>query len=422
MNTYLQRVACGDTPTMEEWEEVLVPLLPLMEQLAFTQQDPLWHAEGDVRTHTAMVLEEMNYILQTDGEHWSAERKQALVLSALLHDIAKPLVTREQIVDGEMRIVSPRHADKGRSYLACKLIEADISCTLVHIVMALVGHHHDLKRLVVRDAPAREYRKLARLVDVELLYWLELADTRGRICADKQKEVDMVELFRLHCQEYGVWRCTAPYSEWLQELHGVLHDIDNNTRQYIAAHSIREYESGLIVSPHEAVARSWRYRQGWPQIVLTVGASGAGKSTWIHDNLMGYCRVSLDELRECVSGARSNQAENGRVLQAAREALKEHLRKKRKVVWDATNLRRDMREGIVQLAMEYHAHVTLVAFHLAESTVRKRNKQRDHAVPDNVIARQWERLEWPYAHEAHRLLHIDALGDIIRDEGGEISW
>lgn len=422
MKALLQRVAHGDMPTMEEWETALLPTLPLLQRLASTQQDARWHAEGDVRTHTTMVLGEMARILRTEGEHWCAERKQALALSALLHDIAKPLATRTEIIDGEERVVSPHHADKGRSYLACTLLECDIPYEIVHTVLALVGHHHDLKRLVVRNAPARDYRKLARHVDVELLYWLELADTRGRLCADKQKELDIVELFRLYCQEHGVWQRAAPYGEWNGELSSLIQDVDIGTQRYIAAQSVRECEAGLIVSPHEAVARTWQYRQGWARVVLTVGVSGAGKSTWVRNNLAGYACLSLDDLRERVGKARGDQTENGRVLQAAREELKEHLRNKRKIVWDATNLRRDMREGIAQLAMEYHAHVAIAAFHVAASEVRKRNRQRHHPVPEGVVERQLERVQWPYVGEAHRVVHIDAHGNTVRDEGGEMPW
>jgi putative nucleotidyltransferase with HDIG domain len=70
-------------------------------------QDPLWHAEGDVLTHTRMVCEAL-----CGMDQWRTlppEDRSVLFAAALMHDIAKPVVQREEWG----RIRTPRHASKG---------------------------------------------------------------------------------------------------------------------------------------------------------------------------------------------------------------------------------------------------------------------------------------------------------------------
>ena len=62
------------------------PLGVLLRPLGDTPQEPRWHGEGDVLTHTRLVLE----ALEAAPEFWAldVERRAALWLAALLHDVA----------------------------------------------------------------------------------------------------------------------------------------------------------------------------------------------------------------------------------------------------------------------------------------------------------------------------------------------
>lgn len=70
---------------------------------------------------------------------------------------------------------------------------------------------------------------------------------------------------------------------------------------------------------------------------LTEVTFSPGKSAWLQRTLvlMGFEVVSLDAIREELSGDRADQTVNGRVRQAARERVKAALRAGRKVAWDA---------------------------------------------------------------------------------------
>ena len=79
-----------------------------VQALKGVPQDPVYHAEGDVWIHTGMVVEALESL--AGYQSLSPEEQAELYLATALHDIAKPICTREE--DG--RIISPRHALKGR--------------------------------------------------------------------------------------------------------------------------------------------------------------------------------------------------------------------------------------------------------------------------------------------------------------------
>jgi predicted kinase len=337
---------------------------------------------------------------------WVPEKRLVQVLAAVFHDIAKPVSIRVEFFEGRERIISPGHADKGRSYIAYKLLELGLEPRLAREVMSLVGHHHDPKHLVTRDKPSRRYLELARLVDLEAVYVLEQADLRGRVCPDLDEQLDILEFFKLSAQEARVWK-QDPYQDWRSFLQTELEGWPKATQDLIIANATRDAEAGLIFSPEEAIARSYSYREAFSHLVVTYGPSGSGKSTWIQKHCPDYQVISLDELREELSGKRDDQSMNGQVLQAAKEQLKNCLRKHQKVVWDATSLFRTHRSMILQLGFDYQAFVTLAVFHLPESLIEQKNEQRHYAVPGHILARQLQNADFPYINEAHETIYVD---------------
>ena len=99
------------------------------------------------------------------------------------------------------------------------------------------------------------------------------------------------------------------------------------------------------------------------------------------------------------------------------ESLKELLRKKERIVWNATSLRRDMREKVIRVGENYNALVTLVAFHLNENELHQRNLDRRHSVTKAVLKRQRQRFQWPQPIEAHRFLVLGSEGNILYHSG-----
>src|SRR5437870_2791595 len=84
-----------------DWNEVAANFPPAAAMRACIQ-DPVFHAEGDVWTHTMMVGE----ALLSDPEFASLprDRKVALALAALLHDVEKPATRAVEPFEGRERV------------------------------------------------------------------------------------------------------------------------------------------------------------------------------------------------------------------------------------------------------------------------------------------------------------------------------
>lgn len=415
--TWLESLCESATPNFDECLVHLGGVIPLLYELEHTEQDPEWHAEGNVRIHTSMVLTETYSLLNDEARHFTGLKRQTLILAALLHDIAKPLRTRSYEVDGVKRIGAPRHASVGRSYLAFKLPELGLPFEVTWTVLNLVGEHHTPKQLVVNDKPRYEFFKLARQSDNELLYWLEVADIRGRICSDPNAQLQYLEEFRMFAEEYGVWGKSL---EPLPELSGSIEQLSPSPREYVYAYGLHQMESGKIHLAEEAIGTSYEHRDNHAELIVLCGPSGSGKSSWHRKNLQEHRLISLDDLRLQFNGDAESQKNKGQIQQEAKRQLREALRDKGKVIWDATNLRTDFRSVVCGLGMDYHGLVTLVVFLCPEAVLNANNRARDRQVPADVMQKQVQNYQFPLLPEAHRFMVVDHEG-VVQFRSGYVN-
>jgi tRNA nucleotidyltransferase (CCA-adding enzyme) len=153
-------------------------LLPEMVPLYDCPQDPEWHPEGTVWTHTLLVMDE--------ARRRNADLERAplavVMLGAVCHDLGKPATTVH--VDG--RIKSPGHEAAGLEPATAVLNRLNIhSMDGVDVrtqVLGLVAEHlrpsaFHKTRDTVRDSA---FRRLAQRVDLELLTRFARADCHGR--------------------------------------------------------------------------------------------------------------------------------------------------------------------------------------------------------------------------------------------------
>ena len=392
----------GATPSFDDLHEAFVDALPLLGALRDTPQDPEWHAEGDVHIHSRMTLDELYQGLAREEAEWSVEDRAQLVLSCAFHDIAKALTTREQEIQGRMRITAPRHAERGRSYLAPLLINLGLPPREILEIISLVGHHHDPRRLVYKDRRRGDYWRLQRLVDLTKLNAVCLADLKGRITDTADQLIEDHHLFHLFLDEYS----TGLYphsSEWRDVIDEGVKGLSEVAQRFVHASGQREAELGLVSTPHEVIARSFQYRERFAQLHLVSGPSGLGKSTWIGKHHPDAIVISMDEVRRELTGSMTDQSQNRKVFQIAQARLKRLLMTSEKIVWDATNVREIHRDKLVSLAYRYRAFVRIDVLCAPLSVALTRNQGRDRHVPEAVIRSQYQRWEWVTADEAHEV-------------------
>ncbi|PCK08022.1 MAG: hypothetical protein COA42_11295 [Alteromonadaceae bacterium] len=412
IKTWLASLAHEHETNVDEAIKYLGDSFPLLKALKTTEQDPQWHAEGDVHIHTDMVLSELYTLLKGPAAYLSADARQLLVLGALFHDIAKPLATKRREINGAERVIAPQHEGMGRSYLAYRLCEFGLERWKIQALMGLVGEHQMPKLLVIKNRSRGDYWRLARKANHELLYWLEVADMKGRICEDLHEQLSLLDEFKLFSEEYGVWGNTAEQSISAL-LAPLISDLNESEQAYVYGYAQYELERDTITIVEEAIAKTYPHRSAYSDLVILCGPSGSGKSSWIKQNIPQHRIISLDDIRAEVCGDRSDQNQNGKVLAIAKERLRESLRIQQAAVWDATSLRLDFRDHVAQLGRNYHALVTLVVFQLPPKVIFDRNRNRAFAVPDNVLDRQIETLQWPTPDEVHRYIVVDETGKSI---------
>ena len=156
---------------------VVERLLPELRPLVGCEQEPEWHPEGDVWTHTLQVVDEA--VGQCDG----LERAQrtAVMLGAVCHDLGKPSTTA--FIDGRIRSLDHEQAGVEPTLrLLDRLNVHSIGGYDVRgQVVGMVAHH--LKPGMFHKAGTvgdGGFRRLAQKVDLELLARLARADCRGR--------------------------------------------------------------------------------------------------------------------------------------------------------------------------------------------------------------------------------------------------
>ncbi len=348
-----------------------------LSKMADTPQNPEYHGEGDVLSHTKAVC---NALIQLDEYKTASEEdKEILFLSALFHDVGKIRCTKTE--DGQ--IVSPHHSAVGgvmtREILwrIFGLCGSEEKRALREAVSFLV-RYHSYPPFAMKDenAPYKLLKissngLLAKGFSLDKLCILEKADVLGRISKGKDDYLERIAYCKLLSEDTGCLHSPYPFPD---------------------AYSKRAYFRKQTSRPEQQL-----YNSSWGEIILMSGLPGTGKSTWIENNCPHLPIVSLDDIRKKLGISPTDK--QGPVVAAAHEKAREYLRKKQPFVWDATSITYDLRSKQISLFEQYGASVKAVFLETDFDEEIKRNAQRKDSVPVPVIEKMLSRLEIPEAFE-----------------------
>ncbi len=343
---------------------------PWARAMAACGQDPVWHAEGDVWTHTRMVVAELERLAEWPGLDRGARLR--LVFTALFHDAGKPATTALDPATGRTR--SPKHALVGAGIARAVLRGLGCPLGVREDVANLVRYHGRPPYLLEKGDPAREVIALSWAVHHRLLYLFALADTRGRRTPEMARPEDDLHLWRMVAEENGCLDQPYPFP--------------NDHARFLF---FRDALSSLHYVPRED------YRC---TVTLMAGLPGAGKDTWLAAHRPGLPVVSLDDLRADL-GVNPTDDQGG-VVQLARERCREHLRAGRDFAFNATNTVRQTRQRWIDLFADYGARVEVRYLEPPLPVVYRQNARRQPGVPRRVIDRLVDRLEPPARTEGTR--------------------
>jgi poly(A) polymerase len=145
--------------------ELLPHILPEIQALQGVEQPPEFHPEGDVWTHTLIMLDALQ------------EPSITLALGVLLHDIAKPAtLTRTD------RIRFPGHAELGARMTGEILRRFRYPAAVVERVQSLVGQHMrflDVRNM--RESTRKRFLRQSHFPELLELHRIDCASSHGRM-------------------------------------------------------------------------------------------------------------------------------------------------------------------------------------------------------------------------------------------------
>ena len=217
---------------------------PELNAIRGVPQDPEWHPEGDVFTHTAHCCDAMATL--ADWKAADPETRIVYMLAVLTHDTGKAITTVEAMKRGELRIVSPGHEEASGGLAEDFLNRINAPRAIRERVVPLVVNH----MAHFQSVSDRAVRRLAKRLEPENirgLLTLMTADSFGRpplprqvpesvrLIATKAEELSVREqppdpiLLGRHLLEYGLQPGKQLgqilHSAYEAQLAGEFHDL-----------------------------------------------------------------------------------------------------------------------------------------------------------------------------------------------------
>jgi predicted kinase len=348
-----------------DWATIL-DRFPALQTLAYDRSKSPQHGAEDVWLQTQSMCESL--VSLPDWKSRPETDRSILFTAALFHDLAKPLTT-QVAEDGGM--IAKGQANLGARMVRRVLQDLHTPFAIRESIVALVRYGGLPLWFWDKPQPLRSMIEASQIVRCDWLALMSEADVRGRIDDDRAKLLDSIEFAKEH------------------------HCFD---RAYQFA---SDYSRFIYFQKEDADPTYEAYDDTQFEVILMCGLPGTGKDYWIQHNYPYLPMVSLDRLRQSMGILPTD--EQGKIIQAGKELAKGYLQSELPFIWNATNIARPNRAGLIRLFTEYHARVRIVYLELPIEQVLKQNRQRNRQVPTTVIHRFRDRLEVPNITEAHQL-------------------
>lgn len=121
-------------------------------------------------------------------------------------------------------------------------------------------------------------------------------------------------------------------------------------------------------------------------LVVLIGATGSGKSTFAHNHFLSTEVISSDFCRGLVIDNENDQTISQDAFDVVHYLTRKRLKNKKLTVIDATNVQSFGRKHLIQIAREYHALPVAIVLDIPERVCIDRNKTRaDRNFGNHVI-------------------------------------
>ncbi|MBU1034535.1 MAG: HD domain-containing protein [Patescibacteria group bacterium] len=169
---------------------------PELNALIGTEQEQEWHPEGDVWTHTLMVVDQAASMIRRPECALTELEKLQVMLGALCHDLGKPATT--ELLEGRIR--SRGHEDAGIEPTESLLNRWTFGSDALQAAQAIAAEHlkptmlyfSKLKGQMTDEQYTNAVRRLLKRIaplSYDVFLTAAEADSRGRGLPDTDKEI-----------------------------------------------------------------------------------------------------------------------------------------------------------------------------------------------------------------------------------------
>jgi len=153
---------------------------PEVAALRGTPQEPEWHPEGDVFTHTQLCLDALTAL--GDWQTANTSRRRLLMFAVLAHDFGKPATTARAEKRGALRWISPGHEAAGgpvaEAFLRRIGALLELDAPVRKLVENHLAHHHGQTQF--SDTSVRRLARKIAPATIDDLALVMRADSNGR--------------------------------------------------------------------------------------------------------------------------------------------------------------------------------------------------------------------------------------------------
>jgi len=341
------------------------------QEMAACPQHQEYHAEGDVLTHTKMVVKEL--VDLPEFQQLSSENQWILLLAAIFHDIGKPKVT--VLEEGIWR--APNHSAVGALIAREIMYREGIDRNIRETVCSLVRLHQK-PFFIFKNSDERTLLRCAEVVSYNMLATFAKADNLGRISLFQKETLEYIELSLLMAEDLNV---VSEAYNWQSPAHRFTY-FNSKT-------------PNLGYVPYDNFGS---------KVYLLSAIPGSGKTAYRKRALAHLPVVCLDDIREEMGISPSDN--QGAVLQKAKACVRELLRKGEDFVWDSTNISPLVRKKIVSLFTDYNAYVVGVNIEVPYKRVLSQNLSRKNPVSEKVINTMIKKWEPIMPWECHEVKNV----------------
>jgi predicted kinase len=317
--------------------------------------------------HLKLGCEEL--VARTIWRSMNTEDRSILFAATLLSHIANPI----------FRHIS-EDSDKRQIDLSVRMVRRILQdlrtpFTIRERIISIVRYQNLPLCFWDKFQPLRSIIKASQLVRCDWLALVAEVDICSRTCENGEQLLATIEFFREFCQEHNCLDRSYPFGSDLSRF--IYFHKEDADPTYVA------YDDTRL------------------EVILMCGLPGTGKDYWIEHHQPDLPVISLDKLREEMGISPTD--EQGKIIQAGRDIAKRYLQTETPFIWNATNIVKPIRSGLIRLFASYRARIRIVYLEVPIDRVLRQNRDRKNRVPNEVIHRYRDRLEIPDITESHQL-------------------